>query len=112
MEKGIILERLIKEQGSIRAFAKKCNIPDSTLRSILKNVGGASVDTVITICKNLDITIEELDCMSKGIPFKGSSYDDLQTLIKKRRGFLTIEEKNALIKSILEEDSFQKTKDA
>ena len=113
MEKGKILERLIKEQGySIRGFATKCGIADSTLRSILKNVGGASVDTIITICNNLKITVDELDCMSKGIEYKGRSFEELQTLIEKERKSLTIEEKNNLIKTLLADEPRNKVKDA
>ena len=113
MEKGKILERLIKEQRySIRGFAKKCGIADSTLRSILKNVGGASVDTIITICNNLKITVDELDCMSKGIEYKGRSFEELQALIEKERKALTIEEKNNLIKTLLADEPRNKVKDA
>ena len=55
MEKARILERLIKENGySVRSFALKCGIPESTLYTILKKgVGRASVDNIIIICKNL-----------------------------------------------------------
>ncbi len=67
MEKARILERLIKENGySVRSFALKCGIPESTLYTILKKgVGRASVDNIITICKNLGIKIEDLEEMAK-----------------------------------------------
>lgn len=113
MEKGKILEKLIKQQGySIRGFAKKCGIADSTLRSILKNVGGASVDTIITICNNLHISVDELDCMSRGVEYRGRTFEELEALIEKERKSLTIEEKNNLIRTLLGEDSSHKTKDA
>lgn len=112
MEKGKILKQLIEKQGSIRSFAMKCGIPDSTLRSILKNVGGASVDTIITICNNLNITVEELDCMAKGIPYKGKTFNELQAMIEKERDAMTIEEKNNLIRSILGDNAISKKKNA
>ena len=105
MEKGKILAELIAKKGySVRAFAKLCGIPDSTLRSILKNVGGASVDTVILICKHLQITVEELECMSKGIEYKGKSFNELQSLIARNGKVLTLEEKQNLIKTLLQDD--------
>ena len=66
MEKARILEKLISETGmSKRAFAEKCGLSESTLYSILKRgVGGASVNIVISICKELGITVEELDEMA------------------------------------------------
>lgn len=73
MDKAKVLERLINETGySKRAFAEKCGIPESTLYTILKRgVGGASVNIVITICKQLGITVEDLDEMSKEKNNKG-----------------------------------------
>ena len=56
------LSKLIKEQGfTIQGFAKKINIPTSTLRSILKNVGGAAIDNIFKICSGLGITTDELN---------------------------------------------------
>ena len=114
MEKAKLIERLIRESGmNIKTFAKKCGIPSTTLYSILKRgVGKASVDTIITICNNLHITIEELDCMSKGIEYKGKSFEELQALIEKERKALTIEEKNNLIKTLLADEPRNKAKDA
>lgn len=106
MINGEILKRLIKEKGySIRAFAKKCGIPDSTLRSLLQNAGKASVDTIITICYHLRITVEELECMSKGIEYKGKSFEEVQTYISQHSSHLSVEEKNKLIKLILEDNN-------
>lgn len=114
MEKAKIIEQLIKQSGmSIKTFAEKCGIPSTTLYSILKRgVGKASVDTIITICDNLHITVEELDCMSKGIEYKGKTFDELEALIEKERNSLTIEEKNNLIRTLLGEDLSHKAKDA
>ena len=36
-------------------------MPYSTLLSILKNVGGASIDNVIKICKGLNITTDDIE---------------------------------------------------
>ena len=45
------LSNLLKQQGhTIQGFARQIGIPTSTLRSILKNVGGASIDNIIKIC--------------------------------------------------------------
>lgn len=54
------LKSLIKEYGSQREFAKFIGIPHTTLFSILKNVGGASIDNIIKICKGLGITADDL----------------------------------------------------
>lgn len=114
MEKAKIIEALIKKSGvSIKTFAENCGIPSTTLYSILKRgVGKASVDTIITICKHLHITIEELDCMAKGIEYKGKSFEELQALIERQRNSLTHEEKNSLIRSILDDTTAINKKNA
>lgn len=108
MEKSKILEKLIKENGySLKAFAQKCNIPYTTLYTILKNgVGRASVNTVMTICKELGITIEQLDEMAQGAPMKAyePSYDDLQKLIARNGKALSNEQKMELIKLLSQLD--------
>lgn len=72
MEKAKILIQLIKEQGySLKSFAAECGIPYTTLYGILKNgVGKAGVNNVITICKNLGITVEQLEKMAANQPKK------------------------------------------
>lgn len=56
------LKTLIQTQyPSIRSFSEHINMPYSTLTSILKNVGGASVDNVIKICKGLGISTDQLE---------------------------------------------------
>ena len=55
------LRGLILEQGTVKDFALKINMPYSTLLSILKNVGGASIDNVIKICKGLNITTDDIE---------------------------------------------------
>ena len=54
------LKEKIKEQGTQREFAAKIDMPPSTLFSILRNVGGASIDNIIKICKGLNIKPDEL----------------------------------------------------
>lgn len=72
MTREEFLTFLIRDRKySVKSFAKEIDIPYSTLRSILDgNVGGASVDNVIKICKGLNITIDELNncsCSNAGI---------------------------------------------
>lgn len=106
MEKAKIIEELIKKSGmNVKTFAEKCGIPATTLYSLLKRgVSKSSVDTVITICKHLHITVEELDCMSKGIEYKGKTFNELQTLIARNGKELTLEEKQNLIKTLLQDN--------
>lgn len=54
------LKEKIKEQGTQREFAAKIGMPPSTLFSILRNVGGASIDNIIKICKGLNIKPDDL----------------------------------------------------
>lgn len=104
MEKARILERLIKERGySIRSFAQKCGIPESTLYTILKKgVGRASVDNIIIICKNLGIKIEELEDMVKGEKSTEPSYEDVEQLIARGGKDFSTEQKMRLIKLLSE----------
>lgn len=108
MDKARVLEKLIDETApSKRAFAEKCGIPVSTLYTILKRgVGGASVNTVMLICKELGITVEELDEMSKGeskAPYE-PTYDDIQSLIARNGKKLTLEQKQDIIRTLLSDD--------
>ena len=68
MEKAKFLETLIKEQGyNLKSFAAACDIPYTTLYGIIKNgVGKAGVDNILTICRHLGITVEELNEMEFG----------------------------------------------
>lgn len=51
---------IIEDSVTLKDFAKKIDMPYTTLYSILKNVGGASIDKVIKICKGLNITADDL----------------------------------------------------
>lgn len=107
MLKAKILEKLIKENGySIRAFAQKCSIPESTLYTILKNgVGRATMDNILTICKNLGIKVEELEEMANGTSQERMpSYDELITVYTRSKKSLSQEEKMRLARIILEDD--------
>lgn len=59
------LKILIKKYGSQREFAQYIGMPHSTLFSILRNVGGASMDNITKICKGLGITIDDLANISE-----------------------------------------------
>ncbi|MGF7145967.1 transcriptional regulator with XRE-family HTH domain [Anaerotaenia torta] len=104
MEKAKILEQLIKESGmSVRAFAEKCGLPESTVYTILKKgAGKANVNNVIAMCKALGITVEQLDEMSQGISPEEPTYEDLQYLIARNGKNLSTEEKMKLIKMLSE----------
>lgn len=108
MKESKILEKLIKERGfSIRSFAQKCGIPESTLYTILKNgVGRASVNNIGLICQNLGITIEELREMANDkSPVKNEpSYEDVEQLIARNGKTFSTEQKMRLIKLLSEID--------
>ena len=108
MEKARILEKLIKERGwNVKSFAEKCGIPYTTLYTMLKNgVGKASVNTVITVCRNLGITVEQLEEMSEGIKIESiePTYEDIQSLIARNGKKLTLEQKQDIIRTLLSDD--------
>lgn len=108
MEKAKIIEKLIKDHGyNIKEFAAKCGIPYSTLHTILgRGVGGARLDTVITICEHLGITIEELNEMARGTKKAEyePTYEDIQSLIARNGRRLTLEQKSDIIKTLLSDD--------
>ena len=55
---------IIEDSVTIKDFAKKINMPYTTLYSILKNVGGASIDNIIKIWKVLGVSADELAKMN------------------------------------------------
>ena len=73
------LKSLIKEYGSQREFANYVRIPHSTLYSILKNVGGASIDNIIKICKGLGISADELANMPSDEDVQKGYYTNPET---------------------------------
>ena len=61
MLRNLILDRYV----SLRQFAKEVDIPYSTLMTLLaRDIGGASFDIVIKICRKLEINPFEL-CKEK-----------------------------------------------
>lgn len=109
MNREQLIQRLIKEQGySLRAFAEKCDIPYTSLYTILNRtgIGKASVDVVITICRGLGITVDELDEMAKGISQSKyePTYEDIQSLIARNGKKLTVEQKQDIIRTLLSDD--------
>lgn len=107
MEKAKIIEQLIKENGfTIRAFAQKCGIPESTLYTILKKgAGRASTDNIITICDHLGITVEQLKDMANGESAKSEpSYEDVEQMIARNSKGFSTEQKMKLIKLLSEID--------
>lgn len=61
MSREAFLRNLISEQWTLKEFAEHIQMPYSTLLSILKNVGGASINNVKKICDGLDISLDVLD---------------------------------------------------
>lgn len=61
MNREMYLRTLILEKHTLKEFADKINMPYSTLLSILKNVGGASIDNIKKICAGLGISLDVLD---------------------------------------------------
>ncbi len=68
MKRAEIVKKLIDETGlSIKAFSEKADIPYTTLRSMLqRGIGNSSVGNAIKICKELGITVEQLEDMANG----------------------------------------------
>lgn len=60
MTRESYLREKILEHGTVKEFAEKINMPYTTLLSILKNVGGASINNVIKICSGLGISADML----------------------------------------------------
>lgn len=61
MNREKYLKNLILETGSIKDFSIKIGMPYTTLLSILKNVGGASIDNIFKICSGLNISTDDLE---------------------------------------------------
>jgi len=81
---------LIKEKyKSIREFSNISGIPNSTIVSMLKNgLGGTSVDTVLLVCKCLNLSIEELNGAKnqpKELPLTADVSPEELEIIKKYR---------------------------
>ncbi|MGN0692121.1 MAG: helix-turn-helix domain-containing protein [Oscillospiraceae bacterium] len=71
MSREDYLKKKIVEKGkNQKAVAADLQIPYSTLRDMLTNVGSARVDNVIKLCRYLGITVSELDCAEIDNPKK------------------------------------------
>ncbi|MCB6610228.1 helix-turn-helix transcriptional regulator [[Clostridium] symbiosum] len=108
MEREEIIERLIKEQGlSLRAFAEKCGIPYTSFYTILNRtgIGRTSVDVVITICKNLGITVDDLERMvNENKSSFEPTYEDVEQLVARNGKKMSVEQKMRLIKLLSENE--------
>lgn len=109
MHKAEIIKSLIKDKGySIKSFAEKCGLPVTSLYTIFKRTGisRAGYDVVNIICKNLDITPNDLNRMASGynLSTDHKSFDELNILLAKNYKKLTIEEKQLLIRTLLSDD--------
>lgn len=70
MTREEFLKNKIKGNGyNIKEFAKLINMPYTTLLFVLNDVGRTSVDNIITICKALNITIDEMQTSSDSAIF-------------------------------------------
>lgn len=108
MEREEIIEKLIKEKGySLRSFAEKCKIPYTSLYTILNRtgIGKASVDVVLLICRELGITVENLEEMASSNSALKSyepTYEDIQGLVARNGKQMTSEQKMRLIQLLSE----------
>lgn len=58
----LVFTEIKKQYHSVRKFAMEIGIPQTTIASALKNgIGGTSYDTVVKICKVLDIKLVNYD---------------------------------------------------
>jgi len=62
LDRTHIIESLIKTKyKSVRQFSKIIDVPHTTITSMLKTgIGGTGVDTVLKICKELNISLDSL----------------------------------------------------
>lgn len=106
MNREQIIQRMIKEQGySLRAFAEKCDIPYTSLYTILNRtgIGKASVDVVISICRGLGITVDELEEMARAEGTRPEpTYADVERLVARNGKQMSVEQKMRLIKLLTE----------
>lgn len=62
MSREEYIKNLIAQSGrNIKEFASDVDIPYTSMLSMLKNLGGTAIDSVMKICKGLNITVEHLD---------------------------------------------------
>lgn len=104
MKRSEILKRLISETGlSMRAFADKAGIPNTTLRSMLdRGIGNASVDNVIKVCKALGIKVEQLEELASEQSSQDNIHDPLIPIAAHLKGKDISQEKLKRIEKFIE----------
>ena len=80
MTREEFLKERILQIDSIRGFAASLDMPYTTLLSILKNVGGASIDNILKICSGLGISADYLATLEDGSRLDDSFDPDLIAL--------------------------------
>ena len=80
MTREEFLKERILQVDSIRGFAASIDMPYTTLLSILKNVGGASIDNILIICSGLGISADYLAALEDGSRLDDSFDPDLIAL--------------------------------
>lgn len=71
------LKNLIYARGyNVKSFSDHIGVPYTTLRSSFsRGIGGTSIDLIIKICKDLGITVEELDEAKRGQAFHVTDHE-------------------------------------
>ena len=63
----ILNEKIRSKYKTVKAFSEKIGLPYTTVHTILnRSLGGASIHAVLKICKELGLTLEELEKMAQG----------------------------------------------
>ena len=102
MTREEFIKNKIKENGyNLKEFANSIDMPYTTLLFVLNDIGRTSVDNIITICKALNITIDELQNSTesniiltleeKEIIKKYRELPEMKTAVKKILGVETVE---------------------
>lgn len=109
MNREELIKSEIKALGlTIKDFAKQINMPYTTLLSILKSVGGASMDNIFKICNGIHIDIELLNPTFH--TFYTSNPKDIWTTIKFYMSTLHIEKKDFLKAANMTSEQFNSLK--
>lgn len=68
-------QKITDKYESIRAFAQFIDMPYSTLASIMKNIGGASITNLQKICGGLGLSLDDLAYYESGKKVKSYYLD-------------------------------------
>ena len=98
MTREDFIKTLIKSKGyTLKAFSQEINMPYTTLLSILNgSIGGAAMDSVLKICRALNLSLDDLATVGQehaATPESASIDEHLTALIHD----LSDEKKTALI---------------